>query len=180
MAGRRRPLRAESGTLTGGRENDVWQAVASPYLGAFAAASLLAGCAHLDRSACQATPQAKADIEATVHAFYDALRKEDEAAFRRLTTGAFYAFDAGKRYVGTELVDLVKDAHARGVELNWSVGLLDTKLGCDVAWTAWENSGSAGIAPEIRPVRWLESAVLVRRDGGWKVDFFHSQRAAPQ
>jgi hypothetical protein len=30
----------------------------------------------------------------------------------------------------------------------------------------------------VKPVRWLESAVLVRRTGQWKVDFFHSQRAA--
>lgn len=154
--------------------------VSSRHLSAFAAACLLTGCAHPNPSACVASPRTQAEIESVVHAFFDALRNEDEAAFRRLTTTSFYSFDVGKRYVGIELVEVVKDAHARGVQLNWSVGPLDTKVGCNVAWSAWENAGSAGIPPDVKPVRWLESAVLVRRNGLWKVDFFHSQRAAAQ
>jgi hypothetical protein len=148
------------------------------HLIALTAASMLTGCTHLDQPACAGSPQRKADIERTIHGFFDALRTEDTAAFERLTTPSFYAFDAGKRYVGTELVEIVKDAHGRGVHLNWSVGPLDTHLGCDVAWSAWENVGSAGIPPDVKPVRWLESAALVRQNGDWKVDFLNSQRAA--
>jgi hypothetical protein len=154
--------------------------VTSPYLSFFGAALLLTGCAHVNSSTCLASPQTKADIEVTVHAFYDALREEDKAAFQRLTTTNFYSFDAGKRYDRTELVDVVRDARASGVQLEWSVGPLDTKVGCNVAWSTWENSGSAGIPPDVRPARWLESAVLVRQNADWKLDFFHSQRAAPQ
>ena len=145
---------------------------------ALAAAIALAGCTHGRQSICPASPQASGEIERTVHAFFDALRKEDKVAFERMTTTTFYSFDVGKRFPGTELVDLVQDAHARGVQLNWSIGPLDTKVRCDVAWSAWENVGSAGIPPDVRPVRWLESAVLVRQNGSWKIDFFHSQRAA--
>ena len=145
---------------------------------ALAAAIALTGCAHDRQASCPALPQASVEIDQTVHAFFDALRKEDKVAFQRLTTTSFYSFDVGERFLGTELVDVVRDAHARRVQLNWSVGPLDTKLRCDVAWSAWENVGSAGIPPDVRPVRWLESAVLVRQNGSWKIDFFHSQRAA--
>ena len=141
---------------------------------------MLAGCTHFNQPACAPSSKTDAGIERTVHAFFDTLRKEDKAAFQRLTTSSFTSFDVGKRYVGTELVDVVRDAHARGVQLNWSVGQLDTKVGCDVAWSAWENVGSAGVPPDVKPVRWLESAVLVRQNGEWKVDFFHSQRAAAE
>ena len=154
--------------------------MASHYLSALAAASLLTGCTHLNQSACVAPPQTNADIDGTVHAFFEALRREDKAAFRKLTTTSFYSYDGGKRYVGTELVDVVRDARVRGVQLNWSIGPLDTKLGCEVAWSAWENVGSAGKPPDVKPVRWLESAVLVRENARWKIDFFHSQRAAVQ
>ena len=147
---------------------------------AFAAGLMLTGCTHLDQTVCAGSPQAEADIDRTIQALFDALRSEDTAAFQRLTTSSFYAFDVGKRYVGTELVNVVKNAHGRGVQLNWSVGPLDTDVGCNVAWSAWENVGSAGIPPDVRPVRWLESAVLVRQNGDWKVDFFHSQRAAAE
>ena len=82
---------------------------------------------------CPTSPRADAEIEQTVHAFYDALRADDPAAFRRVTTFRFYAFDGGQRYDGTALVDLVRDAHAKGVQLNWSVGPLDTQRRCDIA-----------------------------------------------
>jgi hypothetical protein len=147
---------------------------------AIVSASVLTGCAHLNQPMCAGSQQSAADIERTVHALFDALRNEDAFTFQRLTTSNFYSFDNGKRYVGTELVDLVRDTHARGVQLNWSIGPLATNVRCDVAWSAWENFGSAGIPPDVRPVRWLESAVLVRQNGQWKVDFFHSQRAAVQ
>jgi len=121
---------------------------------------------------------ARAEVERTIHDFFDALRKDDEVLFKRLTTESFYSFDVGKRYDEAELVDAVRSTHARGVQINWSIGPVDTKLGCDVAWSAWENVGSAGIPPDLQAVRWLESAVIVRENGDWKIDFFHSQRAA--
>lgn len=142
------------------------------------AAALLTGSAQAREARCSATPGARGEVERTIHAFFDALRKDDAVAFRRLTTASFYSFDAGKRFAGAELVDVVRDAHTKGVQLNWSIGPLDTKLRCDVAWAAWENVGSAGIPPDLRPLRWLESAVLIHQDGNWKIDFFHSQRAA--
>lgn len=118
------------------------------------------------------------EVNRTVQAFFDALRKDDEAGFQNVITDSFESFDGGQRFRGTELADEVRDAHARGVELNWSVGQLDTKIRCDVAWSSWVNDGSAGTPPDVLPVRWLESAVLVREGGDWQIDFFHSHRAA--
>lgn len=112
-----------------------------------------------------------------MNGFFEALRTEDKLGFKRLTTPSFYSFDNGKRFPGTQLVDVVQNAHAHGVELNWSIGSLDTKVRCDVAWSAWENIGSAGIPPNVQPVHWLESAVLVHEDEHWKIAFFNSQRA---
>lgn len=142
-----------------------------------AAMIMLAGCAHAGQPECPDPRGARLEIERTVHAFFEALRNDDEAGFKRLTTEGFYAYDVGKRFPGQELVTFVRAAHDRGVQLNWSIGALDTKICSDVAWSAWENVGSAGIPPDIQNVRWLESAVLVRQDGSWKIDFFHSQRA---
>lgn len=144
----------------------------------FVAAIALMGCVQKDQSSCSPSTQDTAEVNRTVQAFFDALRKDDEAAFQNVITDSFESFDGGQRFRGTELADEVRDAHARGVELNWSVGQLDTKIRCDVAWSSWENDGSAGTPPDVLPVRWLESAVLVREGGDWKIDFFHSHRAA--
>lgn len=149
----------------------------SPFL-VLATTLVLTGSAHARGPDCPAPVNARAEIDRTIHDFFDALRKDDEASFKRLTTKSFYSFDVGKRFEGTELVDVVREAHAQGMQINWSIGSIDTKLSCDVAWSAWENVGNAGIPPDLQPVRWLESAVIIRENGSWKIDFFHSQRAA--
>lgn len=142
------------------------------------AAALLCGCTHIEGPACSRSPAEVAKIEMTIRCFFEALRRDDKVAFRRLTTRSFYSFDGSKRFTEGELLEVVRDMHARGVQLNWNIGTIDIHLGCNMAWTAWENSGSAGGSTTLRPVRWLESAVLVKNEGTWKIDFLHSTRAA--
>ncbi|GAA4725288.1 hypothetical protein GCM10023325_23830 [Sphingomonas lutea] len=146
-------------------------------LAAILSATMLAGCAHAVPAPCPASPRAEAEIERTVQAFYQALRTDDLGAFRRVTTARFYSFDGGDRYDGIALAELIRDARAAGRKFTWSVGPLDTQRQCNVAWTAWQNSGSAGPAGQVKPVTWLESAVLVHDGKAWKIDFFHSHRA---
>ena len=141
-------------------------------------AVLLGGCAHVERGVCPTSAADVENIDAVVRGFYDALSRDDLNGFARVTTSNFYSFDGGQRYAGNALAELVRDTHARGVQLNWTIGPIDTHSGCDMAWAAWENVGSVGTIAELKPVRWLESAVLVKRDGRWKIDFFHSARAA--
>lgn len=147
------------------------------HVGAMVAAVFLAGCAHAPATNCPASPRAEAEIERTVQAFYHALRTDDISAFRRVTTARFYSFDGGDRFDGIALAVFVRDARAKGRIFTWSVGPLDTQRRCGIAWTAWTDTGSAGTSPDVKPVRWLESAVLVDQDGAWKIDFFHSHRA---
>ncbi|MFU7527348.1 hypothetical protein [Qipengyuania sp. ASV99] len=149
-------------------------------LGAFAGALLLAVPAQASSSECADPATAPVDIERTIEDFFDALRQEDKAPFKRLTTPSFYAFDVGERFPDSSLADAVRSALDKGVEINWMLGPMDTKVRCNIAWSQWENSGSAGTPPDVRPIKWLESAVLVHQDGRWKLDFFHSQRANPE
>ncbi len=139
--------------------------------------SLAAETTQQQAAQCPSSTTAKADVEQTIRDFFDTLRGEGELAFEDVTTPSMYSFDVGQRFEGRALADLIVKALADGVEINWSLGPMDTKVACDVAWSQWVNTGSAGTPPEVDPVSWLESAVLVHRDGRWKIDFFHSQRA---
>lgn len=147
---------------------------------AFAAALAVTVPAQASASECADPATAPIEIERAIHDFFDALREENKAPFKRLTTASFYAFDVGERFPDTTLADAVRSALDSGVEINWVLGPMDTKVRCNVAWSQWENIGSAGTPPDVQPVRWLESAVLVHEDGRWKLDFFHSQRANPE
>ena len=117
------------------------------------------------------------DVEQTIRDFFDALRGEGSVPFATLTTPSMYSFDVGERFEGDGLAKVIIQALADGVEINWNLGEMDTKVRGEVAWSAWQNTGSAGTPPNVKPMRWMESAVLVHQDGRWKIYFFHSQRA---
>lgn len=135
---------------------------------------------HAETHHCPEPETSRAEVEQTIRDFFVTLRGEGDVAFEDVTTSSMYSFDVGQRFEGRALADVIIAALAEGVEINWTLGPMDTEVRCDVAWSQWENTGSAGTPPNVNPVRWLESAVLVHQDGRWKIDFFHSQRARAQ
>ena len=135
--------------------------------------------ASASQRGCASNP-AKQEIAATVRALFAALAKDDDAEVRRLTTRGFYAFDLGKRFTGPELSKLVADAHRAGRTIEWKIGPVDARIDCNLAFAAWENEGAAGVAPNLAPRAWLESALLVRQDGRWLIDFLHSTPKDPR
>lgn len=128
-----------------------------------------AACARADTDA----------VAAIVREMFAALTTDDETRLTQIFTPDFYAFDAGKRFDGMALAELVKSAHATGKTLVWTVNEPDVRIVCDRAWIAYVNRGSVGDAAGSQPVTWQESANLRFEDGRWRIEFFHSNRAAP-
>jgi hypothetical protein len=146
----------------------------------FAAAALvmtIAACGSAHAETC--APKTAPDPADTLKRMYAAAMKPDREAVLREFAPDFYAFDGGRRLSGTELADLATAAHAAGKTYAWSVEAPEVHLACDTAWVAYVNRGSVTDATGTHPLTWLESAVLVWRDGAWKLSFFHSTRAAP-
>ena len=118
-------------------------------------------------------------IDRAIRSFFDALAKDDQAAFQRVVTTDFTAFELGKKMTANELFQLVADSHRSGRVINWSIGPVAARRHCDLAWAAWDNIGSAGVPPKIAPRRWMESAVLRRSPTGWRLEFLHSTVISP-
>ena len=141
------------------------------------------GCAHVDAGRCAGAPADRAPVERTIRGYYAALGADDEAAAARLASPSFYSFDGGKRYTNPQLVAELKKAHQAGTVIQWNIGPIDTHFDCHSAWAAWENSGAVGTAGALKPVKWLETAMLRRQPGGpageWRIEFLHSSRAQP-
>ena len=127
-------------------------------------------------------PSSRNDVKLIDHAirsFFDALAKDDQAAFQRIVTADFYAFELGKKVSAEELFQLILGSHRSGRVINWSIGPVAARNDCDLAWAAWNNDGSAGVPPNIAPRHWMESAVLRRSPTGWRLEFLHSTVVSP-
>ena len=123
---------------------------------------------------CHLSKADAAGAEASVRALFAALARDDRAAYQRAVTTDFWTFDAGQRMSASELFELVEGAHRKGRVIHWSIGPVAVRGDCDMAWAAWQNDGAAGTVGAMAPRRWLESAVLRRSGGGWRVEFLHS------
>lgn len=133
------------------------------------------GATATDQPAPAASDQAQ--VTETVRAMFAAMAADDFTKFRAVTTPDFYAYDVGKRFTGEELMNLVKTAHAEGKVYVWSVNEPRVHLHGEIAWITYVNNGSVKDAAGTKDVTWLESAVLQKDKGAWRIRFLHSTRA---
>ncbi len=134
--------------------------------------------ASADAETCLPGPADQSGVIETVRSLYKAAATDDLAGFQSLILPGFYAYDGGLKFAGDGLMRWVLAAHAKGDLYEWSVEEADVHIGCEQAWVAYVNRGSikhAGSPAVI--VTWLESAVLRKEDGAWKLAFLHSARA---
>jgi ketosteroid isomerase-like protein len=115
-------------------------------------------------------------VAQTLRLMYVALANEDTAQLRAVITPDFYAFDGGERFNGDELMTLIKSLHAAGKTIVWTVPEPTVRIEGTVAWITYTNRGSSQDAAGKKDVSWLESAVLLKEAGTWRIQFFHSTR----
>jgi ketosteroid isomerase-like protein len=118
----------------------------------------------------------KARVVETVRSMFAAAAADDLAKLRAVTTADFYAFDAGGRLTADALMDLIKAAHAAGKVYEWTVNEPEVHIAGEIAWITYVNRGSIKDASATKQVSWLESAVLRKERGDWRIQFFHSTR----
>jgi hypothetical protein len=120
-----------------------------------------------------------ADEQAVVQALrlmYVALSNHDTAQLRAVTTTDFYTFDGGEEFSGDGFVALIKRLNAEGKTFVWTVMEPKVRIEGKIAWITYLNRGSVQDAAGRRDVSWLESAVLLKDSGTWRIQFFHSTR----
>jgi len=111
-----------------------------------------------------------------IKSIFAAAATEDVAMFNSIVASEFYLFEGGVRYDGDAMMDLIVAIHASGKRYEWNVTDPDLHVSGDMAWIAYTNRGSITDGAGTTNQTWLESAVLRRRSGSWRVVFLHSTR----
>ena len=151
------------------------RAAALPLGLVFAAIGVDCGAATSNNTCMESATNSDGAVAAAGELFA-ALRTDDLDRFRKIVSPDFYAFDAGRRFDGSELALFVKEAHGKGMRFNWSITEPLVHMSCGTAWVTYVNKGSVGTAAGEQSVTWLESMVLQYRDSHWRISFLHSSR----
>ena len=126
---------------------------------------------------CAPTTGAQQAVILTIQKMMDALRNQNDAAYRELLAPEFSAYDGGEQLNQQSFWDLVARARASGKKFEWSVTEPEVHVDCNMAWIRYINDGSVEDASGKKPVKWLESGVFEYRRGRWTIAFVHSTRA---
>jgi ketosteroid isomerase-like protein len=121
-------------------------------------------------------PADQDQITEAVRSFFAAASSDDLVKLHAVAAPDFYAFDAGGRFTRDALMDMIKAAHAAGKVYVWTVNEPEVHISGDMAWITYVNRGSIKDASGTKDVSWLESAVLGKEKGIWRIHFFHSTR----
>ena len=127
---------------------------------------------------CVSSPADQTQVTETMRTMYAAATADDLAKFHSVAAPDFYAFDNGKRYDGDALMNAVKEFHDKGVVFVWTVTDPHVETTCNLAWITYTNRGSMRGASGTQDVSWLESAVLQKQAGTWRIRFFQSTRVS--
>ena len=127
--------------------------------------------------ACQAQTTSATDIgavQASIRAYYAAYSAGDAARYRALVTSDYVLLEYGA--VMTLADDLKSMPKPGKTKRNDTIDFLSTKVVGDVAYAHWSLASTIGDDKGTSKKRWLESGVLRRSDGVWKVALLHSTR----
>ena len=127
----------------------------------------------LARAESCATAADRAAVVQAVQTMFAAAARDNITLFHTATLPDFYAFDNGHQFRRDELMVRVRQLHAEGHAFVWKVTEPRVYLDCHVAGITEINRGSV----DGKPTTWLESGVLKKVDGKWRVQFFNSARA---
>ncbi len=115
-------------------------------------------------------------VVAAIRTMYAAAATDDLAKFHSVAAIDFHSFDGGQRFTGDALMEFIRSRHAQGVVYVWTVTEPVVHVAGDTAWITYVNRGSVTDASGMKNVTWLESAVLSKQEGRWRIRFFHSTR----
>lgn len=119
---------------------------------------------------------AAADIPfRTVQKLFAAIAEADAEEISVLVTADFELLEVGEIWDLEKTLAEITPTAGKFTRRNYFHRITSEEMG-DTAWVSYWNRATFTSAQETRERSWLESAVLVRRDGEWKVRMLHSTR----
>ena len=123
----------------------------------------------------QSQPETKA-VQRVIGNLFDGLSTLDTAKVRQACNANVKILETGKIWTVDSLTTRVLARKALGGNFKRinEFEFLETKVSGNVAWVSYFNQTIITFNEQTRIVNWLESAVLEKKRGQWKIALLHS------
>lgn len=118
----------------------------------------------------------KDSVEASVISFFDGLAELDATKLKAWTTADFLLLEDGEVWNMDTLISMIAPMKGRNFKRVNRFSFIATEQKGDIAWVSYHNTAVFTVNERQQTRDWLESAVLVRQEGRWKIKLLHSTR----
>jgi len=138
-------------------------------------------CLALSLVFCAAVASAQEEeIKATIVRFFDGLSELNENKLKETTTTDFILLENGEVWNLDTLISKIQPRKQTNFKRVNSFVFINTQQNADVAWVSYENTAEFTVNDKQRTVKWLESAVLKKQLGKWRIVLLHSTVLNPK
>ena len=118
----------------------------------------------------------KDSIEATVIRFFDGLSEVNPTKIKEQCTADFLLLEVGEVWNMDTLIAKISPMKNVNFKRVNTFSFIQTEQRGDIAWTSYHNTADLTMDERKRSINWLESAVLVKESGKWKIKLLHSTK----
>ncbi|SHF13315.1 nuclear transport factor 2 family protein [Flavisolibacter ginsengisoli] len=118
----------------------------------------------------------KNKIEATVVGFFNGLSLVNADTLKFYVTPDFHLLEDGQVWNMDTLLSKIMPMKNSKIERINTFKFIRTEQSGNMAWVSYNNSAEFRLGEKQQIMKWLESAVLIKRKGGWKIQLLHSTK----
>lgn len=118
----------------------------------------------------------KYNIEASVVGFFNGLSLIDADTLKYYSTSDFQLLEDGKVWNLDTLINKVMPRKNLNITRTNRFEFIKTEQNGTMAWVSYNNSAEFWQGEKQQTIQWLESAVLKKVEGRWKVQLLHSTK----
>jgi hypothetical protein len=113
-------------------------------------------------------------IKSTITNVFDAMAKLDDAGIKAQCTPDFTLIERGQVLNADTLLKWLAPLKGQDFKRVNTINFVKTDQQGNTAWVVYYNTAEVTIGEKHRTAKWLESAVLVKMGGLWKIKMLHS------
>jgi len=110
----------------------------------------------------------------TVKNFFGSIAALDVEMMSGYVATDFLLLEDGEVMKLNDLVVEINKIKTYNVTRVNTINFLDAKQHDDVIWLAYDNTADLSMADQKMQLKWLESAVLIKERGQWKIELLHA------
>lgn len=118
------------------------------------------------------------DAEAVLFSYFDGIMNLDYQKMREACSSDFLLFEDGIIWTVEDHISYLEAMEGKG-SISYSFADVKKNIEGSVAWITHRNIAEAAIEGNSMQFEWIESAVLRKIDGNWKMVLLHSTSAKP-